>query len=780
MTDLDHKDDDRGAIAWMARHSVAPNLLMMVLLIGGFFMSTRIKQEVFPEFSEDIVSVTVPYPGASPEEIEQGIILAVEEAVRGLDGIKEVNATANEGMARVMVELLNNANEQQVYQEIKQEIDRIRTIPEDAEEPEVMLQTYRRQVLVAILYGDADEWVLRELTEQVRDRLLQDPEITQIELFPYRIHEVSIEVPQENLRAYNLTLDQIANKIRRASIELPGGSVKTTAGEILLRMKDRRDYAREFGQIPIVTSPAGTELRVCDLGEFKDTFEETDQILTYNGKPATSLEVFRVGDQTPIGVSDAVRRCLAEIERDLPPGIHLDVQMDMSKIYRQRLDLLLRNGFLGLILVLAILSVFLEYRLAFWVTIGIPISFLGAFLFLPGIDVSINMISMFAFILTLGIVVDDAIVAGENIYEYRQKGMGLLEASIRGARDVSVPVIFSILTNVAAFAPLAFVPGMMGKFFRVIPLVVATVFMISLIESLLILPAHLAHSKSGSGNRIGQWMHHQQQRFSRFIAGLIAHRYGPLLGLCLRYRYLTVATSFAVLILVLGYVASGRIGFVMMPKVDADEAFATAVLPYGSPVSRVVEVRDRLLKAIGQVAEDNGNDNLVIGYLGMINENKVDVSAYLTEPEIRPINTTEVTRRWREQAGSIKGLESIKFQSDRHGPGSGAALTIELAHRDIGVLDRASEDLAASLAQFANVKDIDDGYTPGKQQLDFNMLPEGRSLGLRAGEVARQLRSAFYGAEALRQQRGRNEIKVMVRLPKYQRISEYDVEELII
>jgi len=780
MTDLHKKLPERGPIAWMARHVVAPNLLMLALLIGGLFMAFQIKQEVFPEFSLDMVTIKVIYPGSSPEEVEQGIVLAVEEAVRGIDGVKEVNATAGEGMAQVNVEMLTNADHQRIYQEIKQEIDRIRTIPEDAEEPDVVLATRRRQVLSVILYGDAEEWILRELTEHVRDRLLQDPEITQIEIFPNRIYEVSIEVSQDDLRTYNLTLEEIANKIRRASIELPGGSVNTSAGEILLRMKERRDYAREFGQIPIVTSPEGTELRVCDLARFKDTFEETDQILTYNQKPATYLEVYRIGDQTPIGVSDAVKRCIAEIEQDLPPGIHLDIQMDMSKLYRQRLELLLRNGFIGLVLVFAILSVFLEYKLAFWVTMGIPISFMGAFLFLPGMEISINMISMFAFIIALGIVVDDAIVAGENIYEYRQQGMGLLAAAMRGAQGVAVPIIFSILTNIAAFSPMAFVPGFMGKVFRVIPLVVSTVFLISLVESLLILPAHLAHAKSGSRTRIGGWLHHQQQALSRLIARMIKEIYGPFLDFCLRYRYLTISIGFAFLILVLGYVASGRIGLVMMPKVDADEAVATATLPYGSPVARAVEVRNTLLKTIKEVVAAHGGQQLVTDYMGMIDENKVEVTAFLTEPEIRPIGTGKVVQLWREQTGIIKGLESLKFESDRGGPGRGAALTIELAHRNIDVLDRASADLADSLALFSNVKDIDDGYSPGKQQLDFKMLPEGRSLGLRAGDVARQLRSAFYGAEALRQQRGRNEIKVMVRLPKNERISEFDVEELIV
>ncbi len=771
---------EKGPIAWMARHSVAPNLLMFVLLVGGFYMSVTIKQEVFPEFDLDTVTITVPYPGASPEEVEQGVILAIEEAVRGVNGVEEVTATAREGAGIVSAELEEGADEQRIYQEIQQEVDRVTTLPEETESPEVVLSTRRRQVVDLAVYGDADETVLRDLAERVRDRLLQSPEITQIDIVPDRTFEVSIEVPLENLRAYGLTLEAIADKIGRASVETPGGSVKTAGGEILLRMRERRDWAQEFGEIPIVTSASGTELRVRDLGRVSDTFEETYQQFTYNGMTAVGLDVYRVGTQTPISVSDSVRNALEEAEGILPPGVNVDITHDRSDIYRQRLHLLLKNGFMGLTLVLVILTVFLEHKLAFWVTMGIPISFLGAFLFLPGMDITVNMISMFAFIIALGIVVDDAIVVGENVFEYRQEGMNLLEAAIKGARDVALPVTFSILTNIVAFAPLAFIPGFMGKVFSLIPRVVGAVFAISLVESLFVLPAHLAHSKRTSATPLGRAVHRFHNRISGSISLVIEHRFGPLLDLVLRLRYLTIATALAIVILVGGYVGSGRMGMVLMPKVEGDEVDATAVLPYGSPLARLEEVRDTLVNSLHQLTEQNGGDTLLDGIVAEINDNRISVTGFLTAPDVRPISTARVTELWRDDVGLIEGLESIRFQSDRRGPGSGKALTIELAHRDIDVLDRASTALAESLAQFGNVTDIDDGYTPGKQQLDFKMLAEGRSMNLTAAQVARQLRGSFYGAEALRQQRGRNEVKVMVRLPKEQRVSEYDIESFIV
>jgi len=780
-----------GVIAWMARNRITPNLMMVICLVGGFLVATQIKQEVFPEFDLDMVQIRVVYPGSSPAEIEQGIILVIEEAIRGLDGIKEITATAAEGVGLVMAELEEGTDDQRVYQDIKQQVDRIVTFPEDAERPEVSLRIIRRQVLEIQLYGDTSEWVLRELAEQVRDRLLQDAQITQVDLRGARKYEVAIEIDQDTLRTYNLTLDDVAQRVRQTSVEIPGGTVETQAGDILLRVNERRHWAEEFATIPLITTADGSVLMLGDVAQIRDTFEEQDRYATYNGKPAIGLAVYRVGKQTPIGVSDAVRAAMTEIEKDLPPGIDWVINSDRSNIYRQRLELLLKNAFYGLTLVVVLLGLFLEFRLAFWVVMGIPISFLGCFLFLPMLDVTINMISMFAFIVALGIVVDDAIVVGENIYEYRQRGMDLMEAAVRGAREVLVPVTFSIVTNIVAFLPLCFIPGVMGKIWRVIPFVVITVFSISWVEALLILPCHLAHGRKRS-SRPGL-LGRLEEAFGRGLRWVVTHLYMPFLDLCIRFRVVTVAVGAAALIVVLGYVASGRIGVILMPRVESDVSVVTATLPYGSPVSRARQVCRKLIAAARETAEANGGAELVEGIFALIDEsgagstqtgrmgrNSVEVTVYLTDPDIRPISTAELTELWRERVGPIPGLESLRFESDRGGPGRGAALTIELSHRDIDVLDRASESLAGMLADFSNVKDIDDGYTPGKRQLDYSLTEEGHSLGLTQRMLARHLRNAFYGAEAIRQQRGRNEVKVKVRLPRAQRIRQYDLERLLI
>ncbi|MEJ2475329.1 MAG: efflux RND transporter permease subunit, partial [Desulfobacterales bacterium] len=705
----------KGPSAWMAGHSVTANLVMLVFLVGGLISGYRIKKEVFPDFELDQVQITVPYPGASPQEVERGIILAIEEAVQGLEGVNEVRASAREGVGTVTVEMIEGENLQRLAQDIKSEVDRITSFPEEAEEPQVTIVSRKRFVVSLALYGDQGETVLREYAEHVRDRLLQDPDITQVELVGVRNYEIGIEIPQKTLRTYNLTLDEVAKRIGRTSLELPGGAVKAPGGDILVRVKERKDYGHEFGKIPIITANDGTQVLLEDIADIKDGFEETDHAATYNGKPAVIIEVYRVGDQTPVSVSNATKRVVAAVNRELPPGLSIVLRYDRSEIYKQRMQLLIKNGFMGLGLVFILLALFLEARLAFWVALGIPISFLGSLLFLPAADVSINMVSMFAFIVTLGIVVDDAIVVGENVYHHHQRGIPWLKASIFGTREIAMPVTFSVLTNMVTF-----------------------------------------------------------------LVDLVNRRYRPFLDLVLRWRYVTVSIGIAILLIMIGYVKSGRLGFELFPKVESDYAKVTAMLPFGTAFQKTEKIQQMLVGAAQEVVAENGGKALMEGIFARINDNQTDVRIYLTPPDKRPISTAKLTELWRKRVGVIPGLESILFESDAGGPGRGAAITVELSHKDIHLLEQAAKDVADALAFFPNVKDIDDGFAPGKQQVDFQIKPEARSLGLRSQEVARQVRHSYYGAEALRQQRGRNEVKIMVRLPKKERVSEYNLEEMIL
>jgi len=807
---MPNDDTKRGWIAWMARNPVAANLLMVVLLVGGLATTFTIRQEFFPEYDLDTILITAPYPGSTPTDVETGVLLAIEEQVRGLDGVKEVRSTANEGMGTVVVELLIGTDNNRALQDVKSAVDRITSFPEEIERITVSLQTTRNKVIDLVIYGGDEtgvygeqrEHVLRDLAEAARDQLLQGRDITLAELSGIRPLEISVEVPQAELRTYGLTLAQIADKIRRTALEVPGGGVKTKSGEILLRTAERRDLASQFNDIPLVTAPDGSSVRVGDIADVNDGFADTDQSTYYNGMPAAIIQVYRVGDQTPIQVADAVKKFATEFGAGLPPGIHVATQDDMSELYRDRINLLLRNAMFGLVLVLITLGVFLELRLAFWVTLGIPVSFLGAMLLLPGIDVSINMISLFAFIMALGMVVDDAIVVGENIYEMRQRGIPLLTAAITGARQIFVPVVFSVLTNMVAFAPMLFVPGFTGKIFRVIPAVIIPVFFISLVESLLILPCHLGHAREHRTRGAFAFFGRQQARLSQWLERLIHKYYGALVRATLRRRYLTVACGFAVLILTIGFIAGGRINVSFMPNVAADFATASVRLPYGSPVASTKAAKDRIVEAAYDVLRSGkfrelGGLDLVRGIQSKIGSNirrggpgggsggstggnTAEVRVNFKPERIEGFSTTEFAGLWRERVGEIPGAETFTVKSDIGPGGTRAPIDVKLSHRDVPALERAATELADRMQEFAGIKDIDSGFSPGKPERDFTRTKVAEALRIDSVELGNQVRHAFYGAEALRQQRGRDEVKVMVRLPESERRSEYDIEELII
>ncbi len=773
----------------MIRNPVAANLLMLFFLLGGAASLTRIKQEVFPDVAEDTVTISVPYPGASPEEVEKGIILSTEEAIRGIEGVKELQSTASEGSGRVVAELYQNTDYMKTYQDIKSEIDRITTYPEEAEEPVVTLDTRKREVLSVAIHGDCDEKSLREIAERARDYLLEDEQITQIDLSGIRDLEISIEVPVEMLRRHALSLSDIKTAVQNSSLEIPGGAVKTEGGEILIRVKERKDYGTEFRRIPVINKKDGTSVLLGEIATVKDGFEESDRYATYDGKPAVMLDIYRVGDQTPISVSDAVMRRIEILKGEMPPGIDISVLRDMADIYRQRLDLMIRNGTMGAILVFFLLALFLELRLAFWVMLGVPVSFLGAFIFMPSFGLSLNMITMFALIMALGIVVDDAIVVGENIYSLHEDGMPLMDAAIKGTREIISPVSFSITTNIAGLVPLGLLPGMMGKILWMLPAVVCLTFLVSWAESVFILPCHVAHQSQKPKKGINLFMHDIQQNFSRFFIRMVKTYYRPFLEFAVRRRYAVLLVSLAILSVAVAYVYSGRMGFEVFPKIESDYAYAYAKLPYGSHISKAESVERILRASAAKVVDDSGHPELSKGIfsdIGKDGAHTVEVRVFLADSKIRSKilgnkeSTQEFVERWRKRTGEIAGLESITFQSDRGGPGGGAALTIELRHRSMETLRRAGEDLAAELNRFPIVKDVDDGFQPGKRQFDFKTTAEGESLGMTPGLLSRILRDCYEGAEAVRQQRGRNEIKIKIRLPAEERISEHDLDNLIV
>jgi multidrug efflux pump subunit AcrB len=787
------------AIRWMAENHVAANLLMLVLIIGGLILGLSIKQEVFPDVTLDRIQVSVAYPGAGPEEVEEGVILKIEENLTGVDGIKQLKSMAAEGYGVVTAEVTTDADIDLVLQDIKSEVDRITTFPKDAEKPVVSKLLNRREVISVVVFGKLPERSLRELAEQVRDELLLEPGITQVDLSGVRPYEISVEINENNLRRYALTFDQVAQRIRQASLDLPGGTIKTGSGEILIRTKERRYVGPEYASIVILTTADGTEVTLGDIANIRDGFEETDQFGLFDGLPAAMVKVYRVGDQKPTEISDTVKAFVELKRRQFPESVDLATWNDNSELFKSRKDLLTRNAMIGLVLVFITLGLFLEIRLALWVMLGIPISFCGALLFMPAIDVSINMISLFAFIMALGIVVDDAIVVGENVYEHRQSGKPYLQAAVDGTVEVAIPVVFAILTSVTAFLPLLFTSGIMGKFIMVIPAIVITILLVSLVECLFILPAHLAagQPRQAPGRFLGG-LEKNRRRFGETLQRFIDGPYRKTLALCLEYRYVTVAVACAVLLLAgVGLVGGGIVKFRFMPDVDGDVIQIALELAPGSPVALTTLIQEQVVNAgLAVVAEYDkerpqgdsvmrhiyasvGSTTMDRGPAGSFSNsggNLASIAMFLTPSEKRGVMATEISNRWRERVGEMAGVETLTFTSNLiH---LGANVDIQLAHEDFKVLDEAAERLKAIIATYPGTGDIADNYTLGKREVKVRLKAEARTLGVTEEDLGRQLRGAFYGSEALRLQRGRNEVKVLVRYPEESRQRFQDLETL--
>jgi multidrug efflux pump subunit AcrB len=782
----------KGPISWMAQNSVASNLLMFVLIVGGLLVASRVKREVFPEFELDIVQVSVVYPGASPEEVEEGVILSIEDEVRSLDGIKQVTSSSFEGRGIVNIELLRGVDNGNVLQNAKNVVDSIQSFPEEAERPIVSLLERRRNVISLLISGTVDRKILRALAEEIREELIQEEGITLVELKAIPPLEISVEIPAAKLRAYNLRLEQVADLVRLTALDLPGGGVKTPGGEVLLRTKERRDYAEEFKDIAVVSNPDGTQVTLADIAEVKEIFQETDEEAFFNGDPAVRLDVFRIGDQDPLTIAGSVQRFVKEKNRQLPSSVQLTTWDDRSEVYRDRIYLLLKNASIGLILVFLFLGLFLEPVLAFWVTLGIPISIIGSFLFIPWTGVSINMISLFAFIVTLGIVVDDAILVGENVYHKREKGMPYLKASIFGSRQISGPVTFAVLTNIVAFLPLLFVPGPSGKLFMQIPTIVIAVLVVSLVESLYVLPSHLTHEYRLKG--FWRWINVPNQVFEGFLKRFIDGVVAPQLRTAMAWRYLTLSCAIGVLLMMLGLLMGGHIKFSYLPRVDSDVVTAQVTLPFGVPMETTRRVQKQLVEGARRALVKAGGEQISRGLYAQIGQplsargssatqltgsHLAAAQLFLVPSDQRDISGVEFANLWRKEVGEIVGADSTNFQGMIQ-TGGGQPIDLHLSHPNKDQLDKAAKELAQGLRYYEGVYDIDDGVAKGKPQLSFQVKPDARGLGITSRELAEQVRGAFYGAEALRQQRGRNEIKVMVRLPENERQTLESIEKLIV
>ncbi len=789
-----------GLIRWFANNHVAANLLMLIIAVAGIASVLSIKQEVFPELAMDIITVQVPYLGATPAEVEEAVCVRVEEQIHGIDGIKKITSTASEGMGMIMVELNRGVDVRKALDDVKAEVDRIVTFPEETEKPIISQVERKNQVIDVVVFGDATEATLKILAEKVRDDLLALPDITYATIGGTRPYEISIEVSEENLQAYGLTLSQITRAVKANSLDLPGGSVKTEVGEILVRTKGQLYTGEEFGQIVVITGLDGSQVTLDRIATIKDGFEDVETGSFLDSKRAAMVSVYRTGDQGVLTVTAVAKEYVEKMKGQMPPGVELTTWHDRSTIYRGRMNLLGKNGIIGLILVFLTLTISLEFRLALWVTVGLVISFLGAFWALPFFGVSLNMISMFAFIVSLGLVVDDAIVVGENVYAHREMGRSRLKAAKLGTLEVGGPVTFAVLTTIVAFLPLAFVDGMMGKFMFNIPVVVIAVLVFSLVESLLILPAHLSTIKltKNDPNREPRLYGRLKNKFDGLVQKVLHNLYRPTLEYALTHRALVVSMALATMIVTVGWFASGNIKFTFMPMVDADNLIAALTLPQGSTMDDALAAVEQLESSLEQTLAEfskgrpEGSDPIVkhvstsIGAQPRTNERNevstsggahlVEVNAELLVAELRNIPSPDMAKRWREICGPVTGAVALSFSANLfHG---GKPIYVQLSSPDTEGLLAAGRQLKEELAAYPGVQDITDTFREGKVEMKLSLKPEARTLGITLSDLARQVRAGFYGDEAMRIQRGRDEVRVMIRYPDEERKSLGNIESM--
>jgi len=798
-------------IAWFARNHVAANLLMALMLIGGLFSLPRIQQRTFPDITVDIISIAVIYLGAAPEEVEQGVCVRIEEEINGLNGIKEITSSAAEGACGVSAELMSGYPVDRALSEIKNAVDSITTFPDETEKPIVSHVEIRRSVLQVAISADISERSLKVYGERIRDSIASLPDVTQVDLNNARDYEISINVSEENLRRHSLTFDEIVAAVRHGSLDRPGGSIKTSGGEILLRTKGQAYVGRDFEQIVLRTETDGTRLLLSDVATVVDGFDEDDRYAIFDGNPAVTVTTYRVGDQKVLELVDTVQAHLEELRASLPDGLTLTVWENSAKTLRDRLDILIRNGVGGFILVFVVLALFLRLKLAIWVSIGVPLSILGALFLFPYSNISIDVISLFSFIMVLGLLVDDAIVVGENVHRHQENAEDPLEAAIKGTQEVSIPVVFGVLTTIVAFGPMIFAPGNMGQIFSVIGLSAVLCLVFSVLESQFVLPAHLGHMKPSVDTRIlregsiqARWKRFQT-RMSTSLTRLATDRYRPALDRALANRYSVIAGGVGILLIAFATAAFGigsfKMNFSFFPPIESDYVTASIVMPQGTPVEATERAARELVDSAYRTQAEMDEDGLEVdgesivkhilfsvgqqpntggagpgGPSGATGSHVAEVSMAIQSGDARPISAAEVKQRWRDNTPAIPDVVELSFSAALFSVGD--PIDIQLRSNNVEHLIEASERLKVELAARLGVFDINDSFRAGKQELKLDILPAAQALGLTLDDLSKQVRQAFYGEEAQRIQRGRDDIRVMVRYPREARRSLTDLENL--
>ncbi len=791
-------------IGWFTDNPVAANLMMLIFIVGGLISLSTMHKEEFPTIDPGVVRVTVPYLGAAPEEVEQGVCIRVEEAIEGVNGMDRFFSISNEGMCTVMIEVLQNVDVTRVLNDVKAKVDAISTFPAETEKPVVSSLLFQGQTISFAVYGGTDEATLKILAEEMRDDISILPGISQVGVNYVRPWEISIEVPEQTLRQYNLTMSQVANAIRRSSLDLPGGSLKTQGGEILLRSKGQAYRGQEFEDIVIVAMRDGTNITLGEIADVKDGFEEGFLKAYFDGQPAVTVAVYRLGNEDTLAQAAAVKSYLNKKQPTLPSGVKTAVWIDESESLNRRIDRLTTNAYAGLVLVLVILTLFLRFKVAIWVAAGIPIAILGAIWVFPSVGLNISSLSILAFILVLGIVVDDAIVVGERIYSQESTHDNRRDAAIAGTAEVIVPVVFGVLTTIAAFLPILLMEGRMGSFFSLIGWVVLVCLIFSIIECMFIMPAHLAHRKTDNyflhdSAFVKKWIAFQTI-FSDALEKFAHQTYKPFLIKTLEWRWVAWAIATFVLIISIALIISGRVIFQFFPAVEGDRIYVTLTMPEGINVEYTEAAAKRIADAgyatINEVETNLGTpeDQSILKHvfqsigvdvarnagpsrLSAGGSHLAEVVMDLEPQENRPgWNTDRIADLWRQKVGTVTDAVQLEYTTSMFN--AGEALGLQLIGRDIEELKRAAAAIRQEFALYPGVIDLRDSFRAGKQEIKLDILPEAKPLGLTLNDLAKQVRQAFYGEEAQRIQRGNDDVKVMVRYPEQERKSLGNLENM--
>ncbi|MBW2642995.1 MAG: efflux RND transporter permease subunit [Deltaproteobacteria bacterium] len=778
-----------------ARNTVFANIVLVLIFLAGGIATMSMIRENFPEFSLDMITISVPYPGADPEEVEEGISRKIEEAIEGLEGIKQYTTQSSENVGTAIIEVKEDYDVSDVLGKVKNKVNAISSFPVDAERPIITELMLKDPVMLLYFSGDMSERRIKEWSERIKDEIQQLSEVSQVKIFGAREYEIGIEVSEERLREYGLTFNIVVDAIRRSSLNLAGGTVRTRGEEIRVRTIGRKYTGEALSSIVVLARPEGEIITLERLAFINDGFTEDPINALINGEPSVLLIVYKTQEEDALVISAAVQKYLLQKEMLLPDGANIKIFYDNTDMLRSRIDLLVRNGIIGLIIVFILLWCFLNARLSFWSGMGIPISIAGALAILWAVGGTINMISLFGLIMVLGIVVDDAIVVGEAIYFHRKQGKPPLKAAVDGVSEVGMPVIAAVITTIVAFIPLLYVGGIMGKFIAIMPVVVISCLAVSLVECLLLLPAHLGHlpdpnTRNNNLNPLTRRLEAVHRLTNSGMEWFVARIYTPLLSKALYWRYISFCIAISILLLTIGLIKGGILKFEVFPEIDGFVMTSTVEFPSGTPpdvTEQAIEQIDAALLRLAKHTQTRSGDPLIQDRLSLVGQTLEDmpksgphlgsVQAILLDSERRGIHSKDLMVQWEKETGPIPGVKSLTFTGLQAGP-PGAPIEIWLQGHNMNDILAAADDLMDRLRKFEGVYQIRSDFSQGKNEMRLELKPEARTLGLTVDDLARQIYAGYYGDEAVRLQRGRDDIRIKVRYTADERSRISDLERV--